>query len=137
MALRETHRLARRQNVEGPAAARARPRAACGGGEGACRSERAHAQLVDIISRIVGHNKLCDGSPKNSTCAAVRARNLPGKTQHVEGEISIVQAIQLGFLRSLGSAISKKQIRARFGAQRKPSPYVIGYIIGTPFGLNQ
>ena len=35
----------------------------------------------------------------------LRAGNLPsGKNQHVEGEISIVQAIQLGFLRSLGSA---------------------------------
>ena len=30
--------------------------------------------------------------------------NQPGKNQRVEGEISIVQSIQLGFSRSLGSA---------------------------------
>ena len=68
MARRETHWLARRQNVEGPAAARARSRAACGGGERARRSESTYAQLVDMMSRIVAHNRLRDGSLENATC---------------------------------------------------------------------
>ena len=53
----------------GPAAARARSRAACGGGERARRSESTYAQLVDMISRIVAHNRLLDGSFANATCA--------------------------------------------------------------------
>ena len=68
-ARRETHWLARRQNVEGPAAARARSRAACRGGERARRSESTYAQLVDMMSRIVAHNRLRDGSLENATCA--------------------------------------------------------------------
>ena len=36
----------------------------------------------------------------------MRAGNRPSKTQRVEGEISIVQSIQLGYSRSLGSATS-------------------------------
>ena len=38
----------------------------------------------------------------------LRAGNQPRKNQRVQGEISIVQSIQLGFLRSLGSATSNE-----------------------------
>ena len=65
----ETHWLARRQNVEGPAAARARSRAACGGGERARRSESTYSQLVVMMSRIVAHKRLRDGSLEKATCA--------------------------------------------------------------------
>ena len=68
-ARRETHWIARSQNFEGPAAARAGSRAACGGGEWARRSESTYAQQVDMISRIVAHNRLCHGSLDNATCA--------------------------------------------------------------------
>ena len=57
------------KNYEGPAAARARSRAACGGGERARRSESTYAQQVDMMSRIVAHNRLRDGSLENATCA--------------------------------------------------------------------
>ena len=57
------------QNVEGPAAALARSRAACGGGERARRSESTYAQLIDMMSRMVAHNRLRDGSLENATCA--------------------------------------------------------------------
>ena len=51
-------------NVEGPAAARARSGAACGGGERARQSDSTYAQLVDMMSRIVAHNGLRDGSTR-------------------------------------------------------------------------
>ena len=48
---------------------RARSCAACGDGERARRSENTYAQQVDIMSRIVAHNRLRDGSLENATCA--------------------------------------------------------------------
>ena len=102
MARRETYWLARRQNVEGPAAARARSRAACRGGERARRSESTYAQLVDMMSRIVAHNRLHDGSLRwLARKRVLRAGNRPNKTQRVEGN-----ALVPDFLRSLGSATS-------------------------------
>ena len=58
-----------------------------------------YAQLVNMMSRIVTHNRLRDGSLKNAIFA-----NRPNK--RVEGKISIqvVHSIQLGFSRLLGSA---------------------------------
>ena len=47
------------ENVEGTAAARARSRAACRAGERVRRSKSTYAQLVDMQSRIVEHNRLC------------------------------------------------------------------------------
>ena len=47
----------------------ARSRAAYRGGERARRSESTYAQLVDMMSRIVAHNRLSDGSLENATCA--------------------------------------------------------------------
>ena len=61
--------LERRQNDEGPVLAHARSRAACGGGERARRSESTYAQMVEMMSRIVAHNRLRDGSLENATCA--------------------------------------------------------------------
>ena len=47
------HWLERRQNVEGPAAARARSPVACGGGKRARRSESTYVHKVDMMmSRI-------------------------------------------------------------------------------------
>ena len=40
-----------------------------GGGERAHRSESTYAQQVDMMSRIVAHNRLRDGSLENATCA--------------------------------------------------------------------
>ena len=80
-------------------AARARSRAACGG-ERACRSESTYAQKA--IS--------CQGSSRTIGCVMAHsktrnARREPTQqNQCMEGEISIVQSIQLGFSRSLGSA---------------------------------
>ena len=85
-------------------AARARSRAACGGGERARRSETTYEQQVDMMSRNVAHNRLRDGSLENATCALGSSGNRPSKNQRMEGEISIVQSSQLGFSRSLGSA---------------------------------
>ena len=62
------------------------------------------------MSRIVAHNRLRDGSLENATYA--RGTDRLSKTQRVEGEISIVQSIQLGFLRSLGSATSNEAIKS-------------------------
>ena len=59
----------RRQNVEGPAAARAQSRAACGGDDCARRSESTDTKLVDMMSRIVARNRLRDGSIENAACA--------------------------------------------------------------------
>ena len=56
---------------------------ACGGYERACQSESTYAQLVNMISRIVGDNRFRDGSLENRPARA--------KPQRVEGEISIVQ----------------------------------------------
>ena len=56
------------------------------------------------MSRIVAHNTLPGGSLENATCAL-------GTNQsklHVWREISIVQSIQLGFSRSLGSMTSNE-----------------------------
>ena len=50
-------------------AARARSRAACGGGEHARQSESTYAQQVDVTSKIVVHNRLRDGSLENVTCS--------------------------------------------------------------------
>ena len=71
-ARRETHWLPHRQNVEGPAVACARSRAACGGGERVRQGENTYAQMVDMnhmMSIIVAHDRLRDGSPENATCA--------------------------------------------------------------------
>ena len=67
---------------------------------------RMYAQLVDMMSRIVAYNRLCDGLLKNATCAG----NPPSKTQRMEGKISIVQSIQLDFSHSLGSSTSNEAI---------------------------
>ena len=53
----------------GPTAARARSRAACSGGERARQSDSTYAQRVDMMSRIVTHNRMGDGSLENTTCA--------------------------------------------------------------------
>ena len=71
---RETHWHSRRQNVEEHVAARAAgSRAACGGGKRARQRESTYAQLVDMMSMIVTHNRLRDGSleiwVENATCA--------------------------------------------------------------------
>ena len=51
----------------------------------------------------------------------LRAGNRPSKNQRVEGEISIVQSIQLGFSRSLGSATSNEANKsARWPKTEKP-----------------
>ena len=84
------------QNVEGPAAPLSLSSAACGCCERARQSDSKNAQLFDMMSRIVAHDRLLDGSIKN-------AGNRQSKNQCVEGKISIVQSIQLGFSRSLGS----------------------------------
>ena len=85
----------------------ARSRAACGGSERARQSESIYAQLADMVSRIVAHNRWRDGSGY-VLAHSKRPGNRPGKTQRVEGEISIVQSIQLGFSRSLGSWTSNE-----------------------------
>ena len=86
-------------------AARARSRASCGGGERARRCESTYAELVDMMSRIVAYNRLRDGSLENATCArgtgGAKLNEWRGKSR-----ISIVQSIQLGFSRSLGSTTS-------------------------------
>ena len=66
---RETHWLARSQNVSGPAAARAQSCAACGCSECVRQSESTYAQLIDLMSRIAAHNRLCDDSLESATCA--------------------------------------------------------------------
>ena len=56
------------------------------------------------MSRIITHKRLDDGSLKHN----LRSRNRQSKAQWVEEEISIVQLIQLGFSRLLGSATSNE-----------------------------
>ena len=96
------------QNVEGPAASRTVSRTACGSGEHARQSESTYAQLVDMMSRVVAHKRLRDGLLENLRFRVLRAENQVSKTERVEGKISIVQSIQLDFLRSLGSATSNE-----------------------------
>ena len=58
------------QNVEGPAAARAcqaGSRTECGYSKLELQFERMHPQLVNMMSMIVTHNRLCDGSLENAT----------------------------------------------------------------------
>ena len=75
---------------------------ACGCCERAHQSESTYAQLEDmtLMSRIVAHDRLREGSLENATCAR-GTRNRQSKPQRVEVEISIVQSVQLGFSRSL------------------------------------
>ena len=65
-----------------------------------------------MMSTIVAHNKLRDGSLKNTTCAESR----PSKTQHRNGggtlELKKVQSIQLGFSRPLGCATSDEAYKS-------------------------
>ena len=65
-----------------------------------------YAQQVNMMSRIVVHNRLHDGSLINATCALGTKFNQSSKNQRMEGEILIVQSIQLGFMLSLGSTTS-------------------------------
>ena len=48
-----------------------------------------------MMSRIVKHNRFCDGSIENATCMRETNR---AKNQRMEGEISIEQLIQLSSL---------------------------------------
>ena len=95
----------------------ARSRAAYGGGERARRSESTYAQLVDMMSRIVAHDRLGDGSLKNFP-----ARGEPTLQNSTRGGISIILSIQIGLSRSLGSATSNEANKRRCSAQSGPSP---------------
>ena len=60
-----------------------------------------------MISKIVAHNRLCDGllELENALFALIVLLGEPTEQNSTrEGEISIVQSIQFGFLQSLGSA---------------------------------
>ena len=93
------------QNVEEPVEAHARSRAACCSGYHARRSESTYAQLVDIMSTIIGLSRLIgQGCVMAHSKTQPEHWEKPSKTQRVEREISIFQAIQLCFSRSLGSA---------------------------------
>ena len=95
----------RRQNVGGPATARALSRAASGGGERAHRSESTYVQLVDMMSRIVTHNRLRDGSFENATCARGTASTDPAKLSVWRGKSRLFSRC---FSRLLGSATSNE-----------------------------
>ena len=81
----------------------ARSRTECGGGERARRRESTYAQLVDMMSTTVAHNRLRDGSLENATC--VRVTN-QAKLNAWRGKSRSFS--QLGFSRSLDSATSNK-----------------------------
>ena len=100
----ETHRLAHSQNVVGPAAECSLSSAACGSCKSVCQSESTYAQRVDLMSRIVTHNRLRDDSLENATCARRTQLFLTSKKLRVGKSTQI----QLGFSRSPGSVTSNE-----------------------------
>ena len=95
---------------------RVRSRAACGGGE---RARQSKSTYGDMMSRIVVHNRLRDGSLQNAICARgtnrAKLNAWRGKSRSFSQLSSVSRVHRV-------ARHQMKIIRARCGARKGPSP---------------